>query len=222
MFDEIKITNSPYDKTEVDGYTCVFTHANANPAAHYWDLFVDNESLDFFKKNYKIKQYHMGGLVSGDLPEYKPHVISKIKDIYNEFIKTNNIVEFSSIHYRTQDLQEELEFLEKNKLKINEIVNSGENIFICSNSSEFKKYVKSLNNKNVFYWELPMEDVMGGNHLDQYHLDNETLHQRCFYTLLDMWTLGKSKKIHAFTTWGRHSNFLVYGAINKSEIFLHG
>jgi hypothetical protein len=218
MFDEIKVTEDPFTETHVNGYTCVFTHAGAKPAAHYWDLFVDDDSVSFFQQNYKIKQYSMGSLVSGDVPFYKPILKTEILNIHNNFISENKIDEFSAIHFRTQDLQEEVDFLESKKSIINKIIDSEKNVFVCSNSSEFKKYIRSMERKNVFYWELPLENEIGGNHLEHYKLEDETLHQRCFFTYLDMWTLGCANRIFMFTTWGRHSNFLAYGALNKSEI----
>lgn len=219
MFDEIEITENPFTNVKQDGYTCVFTHAGASPAAHYWDLYIDDDSVNYFNENYKIKQYHMGGLVNGDLPLFFPKFNFEILEKYENLKIKNNIKKYNAIHFRTQDLQEELDFLEKNKNKIKKIVENSNKLFICSNSIEFKKYVKSLKNDNVFYWELPLEEEIGGNHLEHYKLEGSILHERNIFTFLDMWTLGNAKEIFFFTTWKRHSNFLVFGPLNKSVIY---
>lgn len=218
MFDEIVTTNNPIYETNKNGYTCVFTHANAKPGQHYWDLFINDESLDFYYKNHIIENFNMNSMVSGKLPSVFPKLSSEILEKYNEFVKTNNLYDFDAIYFRTQDLDEELDFLESKKERLNQIINSGRKIFFCSNSKEFKKYIKSFNNENLYYWEIPLEDEWGGNHLLHQRIDNENLHQRTIYTLLDMWTLCCSKNIHFFTTWGRYSNFMIYAPINNSKI----
>lgn len=220
MFDVIEVTNNIFTEMNEEGYTCVFTHSNAKPSQHYWDLFIDNDSVGFFYNNYKIKQYDMNGLVNGNLPLLYPKLNSEIINNYEKIRTEKEIDSYDAIYFRTQDLLDELDFLEENKEKIIQIVNNSTKLFFCSNSVEFKKFVKSLDiDKNkLFYWELPLEEKIGGNHLEHYKLDSDVLHSRSIYTFLDMWTLGNAKKIHFFTTWGRLSNFLIYVPLNKNTI----
>ena len=217
MFDEIEFTHTPFMNRNEEGYTCVFTHGNANPGAHFWDLFIDDESVNFFEQNYSISQYNMDALINKKPFKVFPKLVDEILIKYDEFIKENNIGEFDAIYYRTQDLQEELDFLEKNKPELMRILETDKRLFICSNGIEFKNYIKSFNKPNVFFWDIPLGESIGGNHLEHYKVDPDVLHQRCIYTLLDMWTLGNAKEIHFFTTWGRYSNFLFYAPIVNCE-----
>lgn len=123
-----------------------------------------------------------------------------------------------TIYFRTQDLQEELNFLEKYKGKIEEIITNNKKTFICSNSISFKTFVKTLNNPNVIFFTIPLEEQIGGNHLNHQELDDEVLHQRNIYTLLDMYALGQVNEIDFFTTWGRYSNFLFFSGVNRKTI----
>jgi hypothetical protein len=218
IFDEISFNENIFYETNHDGFTCVFTHAHANPGQHYWDLFVDNDSLNFYYENHIIENYNMINMISGKKPKIIPLLSSEILDNFNQFVLNNNITEYKSIYFRTQDLDEELDFLESKKEELIEILNKNQKIFICSNSKEFKNFVKNLNLNNVYYWELPLENEWGGNHLLHQRIDDENLHQRTIYTLLDMWTLCSGKEIYFFTTWGRYSNFMVYAPINNCKI----
>ena len=222
IFDEIKVIKEPIMEYKYENFTCVFTHSSARPGAHYWDLFISNDSLDLFRKNYEVKQYSMNGLVNNDLPKIKPKLSDSILEEYKKIIKEKEIKTYNSIYFRTQDLQEELDFLESKKEKIKEIIENNSKTFICSNSYSFKNYVKSLNNKNVFYLTLPLENEIGGNHLNHQELEDSILHERNIYTLLDMLILGESSEIDFFTTWNRYSNFLVFAGLNKIKIRLIG
>jgi len=218
IFDKISINSDFLYLDEQDGFSCVFTFANAKPGQHFYDIFVESHSKQFYTDNMNVFHFNMINMVNGNLPNVYPTLNLEILKKFNDFISENNLDDYESIYFRTQDLQEELDFLENNKKIINEILSDSKKFFICSNSKEFKKYIKSLQNPNVYYWEIPLEEEWGGNHLLHQKIDDETLHQRNIYTFLDMWTLGRSKKINFFTTWGRYSNFLFYAPINGSDI----
>lgn len=222
MFNTIQIINKPLTKIKEDGYTCVFTHAGAGPSLHYWDLYVDDESVEFFNKNYKVVQFCMNDMVRGIIPDLYPKLNSEILNKYDEFLKKNKVLDYDTIYFRTQDLQDEPNFIQSYENQINEIIDRGRNIFVCSNSYELKKLIKKINKKNVFYWELPLEEKMGGNHYNHQTISDDDLHSRNIYTLLDMWTLGKSNEIFFFTTWRRYSNFLLFAPIHKSKINYFG
>lgn len=84
IFDEIKVIKEPIMEYKYENFTCVFTHSSARPGAHYWDLFISNDSLDLFRKNYKVKQYSMNGLVNNDLPKIKPKLSDSILEEYKK------------------------------------------------------------------------------------------------------------------------------------------
>ncbi len=218
IFDKISINSDFLYLDEQDGFSCVFTFANAKPGQHFYDIFVESSSKQFYSDNMKVCHFNMINMINGNLPNVYPILNSEIQKKFEDFIHRNDLVDYDSIYFRTQDLQEELDFLDSNKKTINEILSDNKKLFICSNSKEFKNYVKSLKNPNVYFWEIPLEDEWGGNHLLHQRIDDEILHERNIYTFLDMWTLSKSKKIHFFTTWGRYSNFLFYAPINGSQI----
>jgi hypothetical protein len=218
IFDKISINSDFLYLDEQDGFSCVFTFANAKPGQHFYDIFVESSSKQFYSDNMKVCHFNMINMINGNLPNVYPILNSEIQKKFEDFIRRNDLVDYDSIYFRTQDLQEELEFLDSNKKTINEILSDNKKLFICSNSKEFKNYIKSLKNPNVYFWEIPLEDEWGGNHLLHQRIDDEILHERNIYTFLDMWTLSKSKKIHFFTTWGRYSNFLFYAPINGSQI----
>jgi|694.fasta_scaffold60901_3 hypothetical protein len=218
IFDKISINSDFLYLDEQDGFSCVFTFANAKPGQHFYDIFVESSSKQFYSDNMKVCHFNMINMINGNLPNVYPILNSEIQKKFEDFIRINDLVDYDSIYFRTQDLQEELEFLDSNKKTINEILSDNKKLFICSNSKEFKNYVKSLKNPNVYFWEIPLEDEWGGNHLLHQRIDDDILHERNIYTFLDMWTLSKSKKIHFFTTWGRYSNFLFYAPINGSQI----
>ena len=221
IFDAISTEHYCIDENIIKDYTCVFTHANAKHSQHYWDLFVHNSVLEKYRSlNYTIKQFNIKNMMAGELPEFYPKLSEYILNKFSEFKVKNNLDDYDAIYFRTQDLQEELDFLEKNKHKLKEILfeDTSKKIFYCSNSKEFKKYIKTLSRPNLYNWEMPLEEEWGGNHLLHQTIDPENLHQRTIYSLLDMWTLCSAKKINFFTTWGRYSNFLIYAPINHSTV----
>lgn len=222
MFDEIQIINNPMTKRNENGFTCVFTHAGAEPSLHYWDLFINDESVNFYQEKYNVVQFSMNNMVGGNIPEIYPKLSSEILNKYNEFITENNLLDYDTIYFRTQDLQDEPNFIQSYEDKINEIIDRGRDIFVCSNSYELKKLIKKINKKNVFYYNVPLEEKMGGNHYNHQTINEEDLHNRNIYTLLEMWTLGKSNEIFFFTTWRRYSNFLLFAPIHKSKIHYYG
>lgn len=221
VFDKINFDSEVlYDDTQ-NVLSCVYTFSNARPSQHYYDIFVDSDFVDFFKENIEISHFNMIKIIEGDKPKTYPALNNEILSIFNSFKENNNIKDFNAIYVRTQDLQEEIDFLEKIKPKLDNILKDEDKIFICSNNKEFKNYINSLNNKNVVSWQLPLEDVWGGNHLNHQMIDDENLHNRNVFTFLDMWTLGMAKNIHFFTTWNRYSNFLFYAPLNNANIIYH-
>ena len=221
VFDKINFNSEILNNNTQNGFLCVYTFSNAKPSQHFYDIFVDLDSVDFFNQNIKINHFNMIGMVNGFKPKVYPKLNKEILSLFEKFKKNNELKHFDAIYFRTQDLQEEFDFLEKNKLILQQIVNSETNIFICSNSKEFKKYIKSLNRKNVYFFEIPLEDEWGGNHLLHQTIDDENLHNRNIFTFLDMWALSVANNIHFFTTWGRYSNFLFYAPINESNIIFY-
>jgi hypothetical protein len=218
IFDIISINSDFLYLNEQDGFSCVYTFANAKPGQHFYDIFVESNTKEYYMDNIHIFHFNMINMINGNLPPVYPKINFEIQKKFDDFVKTNTLDDYDSIYFRTQDLQEEMDFLEKNKGKIKDILSRGNKIFISSNSKEFKKYVKSLNTPKVYFWEIPLEEEWGGNHLLHQKIEDEILHQRNIYTFLDMWTLSFSKNIYFFTTWGRYSNFLFYSPINGSNI----
>jgi hypothetical protein len=221
IFDKITYDSEVLHTGNLGNLCCVYTFASAKPSEHYFDIFVESENKKYFEDNIEVLHFNMYKLVNKIHPRVYPVINEEIQNLYETFVNQNKLNSYDSIYWRTQDLQEELSFLEKNKNSIKEIVNQSNQLFICSNSVEFKKFVKSLNSSNIYFWEIPLENELGGNHLNHQELNDNDLHQRTIYTFLDAWTMGHSKTVHFFTTWNRYSNFLFYAPLNESKIIYY-
>jgi hypothetical protein len=211
IFSKIEFTSTPITTIIYNEYTRVYSLRSASPGAHWWDLFVDDPEL--FDMNI-IKIY-----------PYKSNVLPKKRNIINdELIKEYQNISpkkpFVSIYYRSFDLRDGDNYLQSQKENIDKALKLNDNIFVCSNSFNFKKPIKDLNLENIMMYDIP-EESNYGNHWYGHKLkfnENDILFERTKYTIFDMLTLSDSSFIHHFTEWGRTSNFLIFSKINKVNI----
>lgn len=217
IFDEIEVSKIPLTQKKQNGYECVFTHAGAHPSSHYWDLYV-KESLIGTNSYSNIKRYSIESLLMDENHNVIPKLNVDITKKCENFINDNKLNDFVSIHFRTQDLDNEPSFLEKKKQKIYEIIQNNEKVFVCSNSLEFIKFIRESKFENVYYFNLPEWDSIGGHHMNQIHLSDDILKQRNVVTLSEMFLIGESKKVYAISSFNRLSYFLFFSAYNKRNI----
>jgi hypothetical protein len=212
MFNDIEITKTPIYQNNFETYKKIYTLSDASSGLHWWDLFVDNENFD--KSNIII--YPQQSTLS---PPKRDILNNDIYQSYYEISCKNN---YTSIFFRTFDLNEGVEFFKQKKDMVIEILKNNSNVFICSNSFKIKELIKNLGFKNIFYFEIPLEENFGNHFQSKKNIgqSNEILFERTKYTLFDMLSLSNSQKIFFFTEWNRTSNFLIFSKINKTKLEL--
>lgn len=218
IFNSIEFIDTPIHDVTFDLYERVYSLSDVKPGAHWWDLFLEKGYSNEILSKIEIYPYQCV-----EFPEYKTIFTQDIMNGY--YTETKDKLEdgnYSSIYFRTQDLEDNLEFFEKNKDKVLEIISNNQKIFVCSNSYNFKLWVKELCLPNVFMFDIPGESEFGNHYnLDLVHkldlglvLDGvNTKNLRTKYTIYDILALGFSSEIHHFSSWGRTSNFTFIGKI---------
>lgn len=227
IFNSIEFINEPIHDEKFDVFERVYTLSGVKPGAHWWDLFLEKNYDNSILSNIEIYPYQCT-----TFPKYKTIFTEKIMEEYfneiNGELKTN---EYVSIYFRTNDLEDNIQFFESQKDKVINIINNNQKIFICSNSYRFKKWVKELNNRNIFMFDIPGESEFGNHYnLDLQHkldmglvLDGiNTKKIRTKYTIYDILSLGFSSEINHFSSWGRTSNFTFLGKLRgvKNNLYI--
>jgi len=201
IFDSIEILETPITTVNFENLTRIYTLSMPSPGGHWWDLFVENGYDESIMNEVEIYPYNCV-----TYPEYKKIFNQEIVNEYFNFIKNDlKIDEYVSIYFRTLDLQDNLEFFEQHKEKIESIIHNNSKVFLCSNSYHIKKWVKDNNFTNVFMFNIPGEDIYG-NHFNQdlgYRLLNnlilngvDTLKERTKYMIYDILSLSFSTEIN--------------------------
>ena len=216
MFNDIEITKTPIYQNNFETYKKIYTLSDASSGLHWWDLFVDNENFD--KSNITI--YPQQSILSPPKRDILNNdIYQSYNKIFNEISRNNN---YTSIFFRTFDLNDGVGFFNQKKDMVIEILKNNSNVFICSNSFKIKELIKNLGFKNIFYFEIPLEENFGNHFQSKKNIghSNEILFERTKYTLFDMLSLSNSQKIFFFTEWNRTSNFLIFSKINKTKLEL--
>jgi len=204
----IEIINEPILLKQYEIYTYIGTVGVNRPGQHQWDLFLENptnESIDCFSTYSYTK------------PD-SDYIELFSSQIMNHYEKKTNYV---SIYFRGEDLNEDNWFLKKSE-EIKKVIQNAslqnKKVFVCSNSYEFKKYMKQY---DVFTHDIPMEETIGNHYTYGNKLcynNKDIFKERTKYILLDMLTLSDSSDIYFFTTYSRSTNFLVLSLIKNVPI----
>jgi hypothetical protein len=219
QFSNIEIIDQPIKDVYYNGLKRIYTLASPEPGTHLWDFFTEEENESDALKVLKRYDYMLS-----DKPKMRNIFSKKILDSFNEIYNKNfKIDSFNSIHYRTLDFEDNLDFFESKKNKIIELLNNNENYFICTNNWNFKNWIKTLNKSNVLMYDIPGEKNYGNHYnYDKTYSDNKELfHERTKYVIYEMLTLLKSKHMFLFSCWGRFSNFYFLSRINNINYTLN-
>lgn len=213
IFNSVEIIDEAINTIKYGNYNRVYTLGNPNPGMHWWDLFID-DGVNIDESLLSI------------YPQEQQKAPKKINIFSNQFVEEYqkdaiNFIgpqKYDSIYYRTMDLSDNISV--DNKDKIQEILEKGNQTFLCSNSYTIKKEIKDLGYSNCFMFDIPGEQKYGNHYYGiKLNLDeNETLLNRTKYTLYDILTLSNSSLVNFFSDWGRASNFLIMAKINKTPI----
>lgn len=222
IFDSIEFLDIPIHPYEFEGCTCIWTLSNANPGSHYWDLFIDEGDKDLII-NQTVKIHPYGNTDFLD----KIDVLKKelISDAVNLISKCGINGPFKSIYYRECPTEGEHKksYYEKviNTTKDILLSNQNEQFFICSDSYNYKTFVKNLNMTNVFFIDIPYEDSVG---LQDSYFNNRLLKsyddilERTKYSFCEMIILGLGTELFHFSSFLRHSNFITFARMNNIKI----
>ena len=212
IFKSIEVIFPPILNFKHEQFKKIYTQSNAGAGLHCWDLFVDEGPIDEIIENLSIYRYGCKKLPS------KRNIFNKnIIEEYEQLKIDNNLKEpYNSIYMRTEDRNDNMDYFNSHKNKIDKIIKNSGRLFACSNGLNFKNYVRNF--ENVITIKFPEEEKYGA-HLDQtYSLFNnmDLVHKRTKYTIFEMLLISESKKIDAFCIFGRESNFLFLSAVNQS------
>ena len=161
----------------------------------------------------KDTQWNFG--IKSQLKWFKENI--KPNDVHILLEIDNNLIEpYNSIYMRTEDKNDNMDYFNSHKNKIDEIIKNSDRLFACSNGLNFKNYVRNF--ENVITIKLPEEEKYGAHLQHTYSLFNnmDLVHERTKYTIFEMLIISESKKIDAFCIFGRESNFLFLSAVNKT------
>jgi hypothetical protein len=212
IFNSIDVITSPIITPKHEGLEKIYTQSNTRAGLHCWDLFVDEGPIDEIIKNLSIYRYGCQTLPN------KRNIFNKnIIEEYEQLkIDTNLKEPYNSIYMRTEDKNDNMDYFNSHKNKIDEIIKNGDRLFACSNSFNFKNYVRNF--ENVITIKLPEEENYGAHLYHPCSLFNnmDLVHERTKYTIFEMLLISESKKIDAFCIFGRESNFLFLSAVNKT------
>lgn len=227
IFNSIEFIDEPIHDVEFDGLERVYSLSGVKPGAHWWDLFLEKNYSNDSLSCIQIYPY-----MCDTFPQYKEIFTKKImSDYFDEINGKLEINNYTSIYFRTNDLEDNLEFFESQKEIVLHIINNNQKLFVCSNSYKFKLWIKELNNPNIFMFDIPGESEFGNHYnLDLLHKLNmglvldgvNTKNLRTKYTIYDILSLGFSSEINHFSSWGRTSNFTFLGKIRgiKNNLYV--
>jgi hypothetical protein len=223
VFDEIVFSQEVFREFETSDYTCVWTLNLAHPGAHYYDLFIDKENLEFYKSLNIITERNLTDVVlKGNFFENNLEFSKNLVSNFKNDLENLGITNYVTIYFRSFDLEDGeehfLRFENAIKNKINE--HHDKHVFVCSNSHKFKKFVMDFGFPNTFTWNIENGDSWGGHHLHHkpWDINRDLLYSRTISSIKDMWTLGNSNEIFFTSCYPRYANFLILGAINGKKL----
>lgn len=210
--DILKIDSQP----NIEGFTHLFT-IGLTPdrmcgGLHLWDLFLNNKKINFEKETRDtVACFSMYSSCNIDLIEEIPELSSNIKELA---IKDNNLV---SLYFRNNDCSEETSLINKNILKINDIINNNKTL-ISSNSSKIKNFFKENYKYNLVFSRNRHPEIGFQPYSYKYHCsDNEKLIENLEDTFAEMFNFSLCKEIFICTEWSRLSNFLFYSKLKQKD-----
>lgn len=208
IFDTIEYISYPIQFME-DYSIAHLSYGAKQPGIHWWDLFVTDNN-----KHHEISQFPHTGYNFINLPHN--HIIHFSKDVHEICDSLNIDSDFSALHIRSQDLDNNISLYSDNIEKIKNIYQENNKILVCSNSYSLKQ--KLLNNPKTIQINHPLEDSMGSHHCFRNTIPNDIAKQKTLMTLVEILALSYANKIYLLTSWHRTSNFLFYPAINRVPI----
>lgn len=214
IFNSIEILDSPISDNEYGEYLKYHTFRGSGVGQHQWDLFLNkiNKNLE----SDMMLHYGYGLLNQPEMIDIFNH--NMVKEYKELKIKYNLNNDYDCLHFRTNDMCDDLDYFNLKKSDINDIIKNTDKIYCCSNSFNFKSYVKNFNNTITI--SIIKEEEYGA-HLDSsrslfYNMD--IVHERTKFTFFEMLLMSESKKVNTFNILQRPSNFLFLSLINKVEI----
>lgn len=206
VFDSIEVLSEESSPlTQPDDLFHVYTLGSARPGMHWWDLFVDNKDLDIEKY---VAEYTLYPQVSPVLPKEKNIFDSRVITKYKNQACNNKYV---SIYFRSEDcaIGDYKHFWPN----IEEVIQKNDQVFVCSNSVEFKIRLKELRYKNLIFNDIHLENIHGNHWGGALTTNREDSLLKTVDTILDMLFMKDSDHIYHFTEWPRTSNFLFLSKI---------
>ena len=214
IFNNVEILENPILNNDFEGFTKYYTFNNVDSGLHCWDLFFDYIHNDLNSDIILHYPYNIS-----NPPEmidiFNPKIIKEYKELK---LKYNLNDDYDTIHFRTYDMSDNIEYFETKKSEIDYIIENSDKIFCCSNSYNFKSYVKNF--KNVIVLPIIKEELYGA-HFDRSHslfYDMDIVHERTKFTIFEMLMMSESNKIYTFNILKRASNFLFISLVNKVKI----
>jgi hypothetical protein len=225
FFDEFLIQTIPYSDFNKFGkcyhndmeYIRVYSGRNGdveNNIPGCFDLFAHKDFLKEFKE-YNINYFDFTFNEDDEreilqFPIFNKKVIERAEEIKQKYLGEN----FESICYRTNIT--DFEKLRRFRNKLDETIDKKNNYFICSNSSEVKKFLS----------ELDVNSHMVRGFVDEkYHLDGyPTGHNQltdAFNSVTELYLLGESKKIYYDGEMPWVSLFVWYARTVKKIKFIY-
>jgi hypothetical protein len=216
VFKTIEIINESITNEHYDGMDRVFSIGNVPPGSHLWDLFIETGYDKSVKESIVTYSYVKPDLSYLDL--FNDRIVKK----YNELKELHHLDKYSTIYYRTHDLQDNENTYSNFDVEFTKIIKNNDKVFVCSNSFLFKEYIKKFGDKVITYDILDENTV--GNHYNYnrvFYEEKEKLHIRTDFVIYEMLTLSDSTEVNFFTLWGRESNFLLLSKVKNTPIITY-
>lgn len=229
FFEEIVVIPTPISLKDFDNYT-VFYPKNSSTGQQGWDVFVPTDfTYDLPIIRFNLMNPSMEYLELSDFPKFNNSIIEKV----NNFLETNELKNFSILHFRDLDdvadvmnvsvkdsefLQDDLYVRDYYKVKknfslphkieekINSIKEKEKKLFICSNNAKIKKYVVEKFGGFIIH-EDDIEGLLRRSYSDESYLE---------HCLIEFCLISKANKIYSFSNYSWVSNFLIYGILHKN------
>jgi len=179
-----------------------------------FDLFIHKDFLNEFK-TYNINYFDFTFNEDDEreilqFPIFNKKVVEYAEEIKQKYLGEN----FESICYRTNVT--DFEKLKNFRNKLNETIDKKNNYFICSNSSEVKKFLSELDVNSHMVRGFVDEKY----HLDGYPTgDNQMID--AFNSVTELYLLGESKKIYYDGEMPWVSLFVWYARTVKKIKFIY-
>ena len=214
IFNSIEILDSPILDNEYGEYSKYYTFRGAGVGHHQWDLFLNKINKNL--KSDMILHYGYGLSNQTKMIDIFNHII--VKEYKELKIKYNLNDNYDCLHFRTKDMCDDLDYFNFKKSDIDEIIKNTNKIYCCSNSFNFKSYIRNFNNTIT----IPIiKEEEYGAHFDSNRslfYDMNIVHERTKFTFFEMLLMSESKKVNTFSILQRPSNFLFLSLINNVNI----